>query len=182
MSAEPILGSIHMFAGNFAPKGYFLCAGQLLPINQYAALFSILGTTYGGNGTSNFQLPDLQGRAPIGAGNGQGLSPVVPGEAAGANAATLLVSNMPAHNHLINCDTDPNNTTGYSPANSFIAAQGSPQSGGTGIPEYSAGPAAATMAPTSLATAGNSVPLSIQNPYLGVNFIIAWQGIFPTRN
>src|ERR1700689_3127872 len=99
MAETPLLGAIFIFAGNFAPTGYQLCQGQLLPISQYAALFSILGTTYGGNGTSTFQLPDLRGRVPVGQGSGSGLTPIVLGETAGTQNVTILTNNLPAHNH-----------------------------------------------------------------------------------
>jgi microcystin-dependent protein len=182
MASQPYLGAIFIFAGNFNPSGYLLCQGQLLPISQYAALFSILGTTYGGNGTTNFALPDLQGRAPIGQGNGAGLPPVVLGEKAGVGSVTILTSNMPAHNHTINCDSNANDTTNLSPANSFAGAQGTVGQGGSGVANFSPGPANATMAPTSVSIAGQGQPLNIQNPFLGVNYIIAIAGIFPSRN
>ena len=105
MASQPYLGAIFIFAGNFAPRGFALCQGQLLSISQNTALFSILGTTYGGNGTSNFALPDLQGRAPIGQGNGAGLSPITLGEFSGVNATSILISNLPQHNHLVNVST-----------------------------------------------------------------------------
>ena len=99
MASEPLIGSIFLFAGNFAPRGYASCNGALLSISQNAALFSILGTTFGGNGTTTFGLPDLQGRSPIGAGSGAGLSPVQLGEKAGSQTVTLTSANVPAHNH-----------------------------------------------------------------------------------
>src|ERR1700693_3176914 len=101
MASQPYLGAIFMFAGNFAPRGFQLCQGQLLSIQQNPALFSILGTTYGGNGTTTFQLPDLRGRVPVGEGSGPGLTPVVLGQAAGAQNVTILTSNMPAHSHSL---------------------------------------------------------------------------------
>jgi len=182
MASQPYLGAIFIFAGNFAPRGYQLCQGQLLAISQNAALFSILGTTYGGNGTTNFALPDLQGRAPIGQGNGAGLSPVVLGEKAGVNSLTILSSNMPAHNHLINCDSNANDTTNLSPASGFVSAQATTGQGGTGVTNFSPGPANATMAPTSVSIVGQSQPINVQNPILGVSYIIAMVGIFPSRN
>jgi microcystin-dependent protein len=175
MASQPILGTIFIFAGNFAPRGYQLCQGQLLPISQYAALFSILGTTYGGNGTTNFQLPDLRGRAPIGQGTGPGLTTVVLGEIAGKQNASILTSNMPAHNHPINCDsggaanTDP--TSGI-PGNTGLGQ----------LAIWSSGPATATMLPTMVGVTGQNQPLNIQNPYLGISYIIAMVGIFPSRN
>src|SRR5580698_9602625 len=119
MASQPLLGAIFIFAGNFAPRGYQLCQGQLLSISQNTALFSILGTTYGGNGTTNFALPDLRGRAPIGQGAGPGLSPVTLGQQGGNQNVSILASNMPAHNHLVNVSTVP--ATQASPSNNFPA-------------------------------------------------------------
>jgi microcystin-dependent protein len=182
MASTPILGAIYLFAGNFAPRGYALCQGQILPISQNAALFSILGTTYGGNGVQTFGLPDLRGRAAVGAGQGVNLNNVALGDAGGAQNVTLTSANMPPHNHLIACDTNPNDTTVLSPAGSFTAAQGSPGQGGTGVTNFSAGPANGTMAPTSVSMAGNGAAFSIQSPYLGLSYIIATEGMFPSRN
>jgi microcystin-dependent protein len=175
MASQAYIGAIFIFAGNFAPRGFQLCQGQLLAISQNAALFSILGTTYGGNGTTTFALPDLRGRAPIGQGTGPGLSPVVLGQVSGANSVTILTTNMPAHNHSIGCDsggsanTDPTNGI---PGNPGVGQQ----------PIYSAGPANAKMLPAMVGMTGNSQPLNIQNPILGINYIIATVGIFPSRN
>jgi microcystin-dependent protein len=177
MASQPYLGGIFMFAGNFAPRGYQLCAGQILSISQNTALFSILGTTYGGNGTTTFALPDLRSRAPIGVGNAPGLSPVVLGEAAGAQTASILTSNLPPHNHIINASSAAGALS--TPQNNFIAVP--VDSTGTAGPGFNSS-ANATMAPTALTMTGNAVPISIQNPYLGINYIIAVQGIFPTRN
>jgi microcystin-dependent protein len=179
MASQPYLGGIFMFAGNFAPRGFQLCAGQILSISQNAALFSILGTTYGGNGVSTFALPDLRGRAPIGVGAGLGLSPVVLGELGGNQNATILLSNMPAHNHLINVSN-----TGASqplPQGNFIAEPLDGNSNPTTGFNTTA-TSGNTLSPTSVSLVGQGVPLSIQNPYLGITYIIAIQGIFPTRN
>lgn len=176
---QPYIGAIFMFAGNFAPRGYALCQGQLLSISQNAALFSILGTTFGGNGTTNFALPDLQGRAPIGQGNGAGLSPVQLGQSGGVQNATILTSNMPQHNHLVNVSTASGAQT--TPANNFIAPGIDSQQGNVVGFNSSATPGA-TLAQGSVTFTGNGIPLNIQNPYLGINFIIALVGIFPSRN
>jgi len=179
MASQPLLGAIFIFAGNFAPRGYQLCQGQILPISQYAALFSILGTTYGGNGVSNFALPDLRGRAPIGQGNGLGLSPIVLGQSGGNQNATILSSNMPAHTHAVNVSTVAAAQT--SPKNNFLAPViDSTPAAATGY--NTAATSGATLAPTAVAIAGQGLPMSIENPYLGINYIIAMQGIFPTRN
>jgi microcystin-dependent protein len=179
MASQPYLGAIFIFAGNFAPRGFLLCQGQLLPISQYTALFSILGTTYGGNGTTNFALPDLQCRAPIGQGNGAGLSPVTLGQASGVQNVSILTSNMPQHNHLVNVSTASGNQT--SPANQFIASGIDSQQGNV-LGFTASATAGNTLAQGSVSLAGNGVPLGIQNPYLGINYIIAIQGIFPSRN
>lgn len=178
MASSPILGCVFIFAGNFAPKGYLLCQGQLLSISQNTALFSILGTTYGGNGTSTFALPDLRGRAPIGAGTGPGLSPVVEGEIAGTASVNILTANLPSHNHSLNASTSA--ATQASPANNLLASVQDSQ-GGQSV-AYLPAPGNTVMAPTAIGMAGNNVPLSIQNPYLGINYIIATQGIFPSRD
>jgi microcystin-dependent protein len=175
MASQPYLGAIFIFAGNFAPRGYQLCQGQLLPISQNAALFSILGTTYGGNGTSTFALPDLRGRAPIGQGNGPGLNPVVLGEIAGSQNVSILTSNLPAHNHMINCDSG--GAAGTNPAGSI---PGNPGLGQLAI--YSAGPANGQMLQSMVANTGGNIPISVQNPFLGISYIIAMEGIFPSRN
>jgi microcystin-dependent protein len=180
MADSPILGTIFLFAGNFAPRGYALCGGQLLPISQNAALFSILGTTYGGNGTSTFALPDLRGRAPIGAGAGPGLQPVTLGELAGANNVTLLQNNLPPHTHSVNVNSGAGTQT--SAANNFLATTTDPGTG-NGIPAYT--PAAtpgAQLNNASLSLTGGGTPVSVQNPILGITYIIAVSGIFPSRN
>jgi microcystin-dependent protein len=182
MANEPLLGGVFIFAGNFAPRGYALCQGQLLAISQNAALFSLLGTTFGGNGVSNFALPDLRGRAPIGAGQGPGLPAIVPGEQAGTTSTTLTQTNMPAHTHSIAitinaaADSRPSSDT---PANSFLdnTAGTNTYAGATDGTKMNAGVATGVIAP-----AGGSQPFSIQNPYLGINYIIATTGIFPSRN
>jgi microcystin-dependent protein len=176
-SSEPLIGSIAMFAGNFAPRGYALCQGQLLSIAQNTALFSILGTTYGGNGQTTFGLPDLRGRFPVGQGQGPGLPNIDLGELAGSSSVTLTSNQMPMHNHLIACDG--NASSQPSPANAF------PGFGGDAITPtniYSAGPANATMNPQAVSPAGGGQPVNVTNPFLGINFIIATEGIFPSRN
>src|SRR5215472_14207563 len=139
----PFLGEIFMFAGNFAPRGYALCNGQLMSIQQNTALFSILGTTYGGNGTTTFALPDLRGRSPIGTGQGPGLTDIVLGEMAGTENVTLTTNNMPSHTHSLNADSNPASVS--APAGSVLADSGNAQSGG--IPIYSSGNPSVTMNP-----------------------------------
>ena len=183
---DPFLGQIVMFGGNFAPRGWALCEGQLLPINSYSALFSILGTTYGGDGRTTFALPDLRGRSPIAPGTGPGLSPVQLGERGGSPTNTLQVVNLPAHNHTANLHvSNANATQSAATANSTIATPGS-LSGRT----FTATQGFNTAAPNTQMNAG-SVTTNMQGggqavnnmqPFLAVNYIIALQGTFPSRN
>jgi microcystin-dependent protein len=177
---EPYLGEIKMFGGNFAPSGWALCNGQLLAISQYAALFSILGTTYGGNGVQTFGLPNLQGRTPIHWGTGLGLSQRVLGESSGTENVTLLTSNMPAHNHLINASTTV--ATQALPTNFILAQSVDSAAGGTPFNFIESASANTTLAPTSVSMAGSSLPHNNMQPYLAVSFIIALVGVFPSRN
>ena len=163
---------------NFAPTGWQLCAGQLLPISQYAALFSLLGTYYGGDGQTTFGLPDLRGRVPINQGQGPGLSPYTIGEASGSENVTLIPTQIPAHNHPLNASSANANQT--SPTGSFLAvAQDSTLSA---IPIYNASAGGLTqLNPQSIGMAGGSQPHTNIQPFLCVNFIIAFVGIFPSR-
>ena len=163
---DPILGEIKMFAGNFAPKGWMLCNGQLLSIAQNTALFSILGTTYGGDGRTTFALPDLRGRAPLGTGAGPGLSQVTLGERGGVDSMTLTQANLPPHSHALavsHGDVDAK-VAGY------LAH---------GIWSTTGGEAAPA---DTIAATGGGQPFDNRQPYLGVNFIIAVQGIYPSRD
>jgi microcystin-dependent protein len=176
--ASPFIAEIKMFAGTFAPRGYAFCNGQLLSISQNTALFSLVGTTYGGNGQTTFGLPDLRGRTPIHAGTGPGLSTYVLGQMSGVENVTLLATQMPAHTHAVSIGASTNPPLESSPAGAVVAGA-TEQSG----PLYaSAASANATMAAPTVATAGGSQPHSIVQPYLVVNFIIATQGIYPSRN
>lgn len=166
--AEPFLGEIRLFAGNFAPKGWAFCDGQLLPISQNTALFSILGTTYGGNGQTTFALPDLRGREPIHAGQGPGLQSYTLGESAGEEAVTLNVNQLPAHTHA---QPATNADEGTNKPGSAVPAKG-------GV--YAGSSDGTTMSPTTVS--GGSQPHDNRSPYLTVSFIIALQGIFPSRN
>ena len=173
--ATPILGEIRLFAGNFAPRGYALCNGQLLSISQNTALFSLLGTTYGGNGTTNFALPNLQGRVPIHMGTGVNGSSYVEGQQAGVENVTLNSSQMPIHSHLVNSVASGGNQA--SPPGNLPAVE----STGTSL-NYSNAGATGQMSSSMLTTAGGNQPFSVVQPYLVINFIIALQGIFPSRN
>jgi microcystin-dependent protein len=171
--ADPFVAEIRIFPFNFAPRGWAFCDGQLIPISQNTALFSLLGTTYGGDGKSNFALPDLQGRAPMHPGQGPGLSLHDLGETGGRETVTLLASEMPAHGHALRAYTpDLADTNVVSPAASLA-----PSSGGA---LYQDAPDTA-LAPQALAPAGGSQPHNNLQPYLTFIFCIALQGVFPPR-
>ena len=169
-SAEPFIGEVIMFAGNFAPRGWAFCEGQLLPISQNQALFSILGTTYGGDGRTTFGLPDLRGRAPIGAGTGPGLSNVRQGTKGGAEQSYIYQSNLPSLEIQVPAVEARGNSK--SPANAVMAAGES----------YYTGNAKAWVNMKSLQLPGSNQPLNNMQPYLGLRFIIALQGVYPSRN
>lgn len=174
--SSPFVAEIKMFAGNFAPTGYALCQGQLLPISQNTALFSLLGTFYGGNGQSTFALPDLQDRGPVNQGQGPGLSERFLGEEGGSQNVTLIQSEMPAHNHILR-----GTTAGADQVDPTARVWASSATGRTPPPLYST-TQNSTMAQTSLAAAGSSLPHNNMHPILTVTFIIALQGVFPARN
>ena len=172
--ADPFVAEIRIFPFNFAPKGWAWCDGQLLPISQNTALFSLLGTTYGGDGKSNFALPDLQGRAPMHPGQGPGLSPHNLGDTGGTETVTLLESQIPSHNHAVASLGAPANRT--SPiGNSFARTS----SGSVYIPP--AGAPLVSMSAQALPPAGGSQPHNNLQPYLTFFFCIALQGVFPPR-
>lgn len=207
--SDPFLGEIRMVGFNYAPYGWALCAGQTIAISQNEALFTLLGTCYGGNGTSTFQLPNMQGRSPVGVGQGVGLSPIVIGEQAGAENVTLTTNNMPQHTHAATV------TGGGAVAGQIsIPATTSTASGtlgGVPGPTTTLGPTVAsggrpgelysTSTDSATATtlkpfnvnlqasapavqnslAGNGLPFALRNPYLGINFVIALQGVFPSH-
>jgi microcystin-dependent protein len=165
--SEPFLSEIKVVSFNFPPKGWALCNGQLLPINQNQALFALLGTTYGGNGQTNFSLPDFRGRVPMHEGSGHIL-----GEKGGQTAHTLTISELPAHNHLVNATNAngvaivPGNTTVLGALNNAYKAQSSPT----------------TLNPATIGNVGGSQAHNNMQPYTVLNFIIALQGIFPSQN
>jgi microcystin-dependent protein len=168
--ADPFVAEIRIFPFNFAPKGWAWCDGQLLPLSQNTALFSLLGTTYGGNGKSNFALPDLQGRAPMHPGQGPGLSLHDLGETGGSETVTLLESEIPSHSHGVSMSVRPGDD--LNPAGQAL---------GTGNQAYAAAAALASMAPEALAPAGGDAPHNNLQPFLTFYFSIALQGVFPPR-
>jgi microcystin-dependent protein len=163
--AEPFLGEIRTVSFNFPPKGWALCDGQVLPINQNQALFALLGTTFGGNGQTNFALPDLRGRHPLGESDTHPL-----GERAGSEQHTVTLSQLPQHSHRMKVAT---RATGTTPGNSLLASPGKPA--------FAAGSNTA-MNPTALLEVGGSQPHENRSPYLALNFVMALQGIFPSPN
>lgn len=181
---EGYIGEIRLFAGNFNPRSWAFCQGQLMSIAQNTALFSILGTTFGGDGQTTFGLPDFRGRVAVGTGQGPGLSPYQLGEVGGTESTTLLVTNLPSHAHSFSatasmaCHTGAGNAD--SPATNIPAGSASDEN-------YSAASAAdSTMAPISFSgstgPAGASQPFNNIQPFLGINFIICLEGIYPSRN
>ena len=177
---EGTIAEIRMFAGTFAPRNWAFCAGQLLSISQNTALFSILGTTYGGNGQTTFALPDFRGRVSVGTGQGPGLSNINLGEQAGTETVTLLATQMPIHNHSINGVAtglaNNANPTGNAPGIGAVASDSAP------VNMYNSGAPAAAMNPNVCGKAGGSQPHNNIQPYLGMNYIICLFGIFPSRN
>lgn len=178
MATEPFVGEIFIVGFNFAPRGFQLCNGQLLSIASNTALFSLLGTTYGGNGTSTFGLPNLQGRAALGLGQGPGLSQYVLGQNGGSENVTLNAAQMAAHTHLVNS----NNSDGAlnTPVNNYFAGPSADRDQLL----YNAAATGATpvMNPQAAGITGSNAPHNNMQPYQVVNFCIATQGIFPARN
>ncbi|WP_375778191.1 phage tail protein [Bradyrhizobium sp. ma5] len=164
--ADPFLSEIRMMTFNFAPKGWAFCNGQLVPLNQNQPLFSLLGTVYGGNGQTNFGLPNLQGRTPMHVGNGHVL-----GELGGEQAHTLSINEMPQHTHIANATNT--NSALLVPANNVLGALNN---------AYAAPAALTALAPGSISTVGGSQAHQNMQPFLTINFCIALQGIFPSQN
>lgn len=170
--ADPFVAEIRIFPFNFAPRGWAWCDGQLLPLSQNTALFSLLGTTYGGNGKSNFALPDLQGRAPMHPGQGPGLSLHDLGETGGSETVTLLESEIPSHSHALRGVATTANES--SPAGNTLAQP-------TGASLYQTAQSLVQMSDNTLAPAGGDQPHNNLQPYLTFYFCIALQGVFPPR-
>ena len=173
--ADPFVAEIRIFPFNFAPTGWALCNGQLLPISQNTALFSLLGTTYGGNGQSNFALPNLQGSAPMHPGQGPGLSLHDLGETGGSETVSLLGSEMPSHTHTMRANDGDG--TSPTPAANVSSAPGADRD----IFWYKNGPPNAIMKSDASGITGGNLPHNNMMPYLTVNFCIAMQGVYPPR-
>lgn len=172
---DPFVGEIRIFAGNFAPRGWAMCNGQLMPLSQNTALFSLLGVTYGGDGKSNFALPDLQGRAPMMWGQGEGLSNRVLGEERGSATVDLVTTEMPNHTHGATCYTDGSSSSSpqakvWAPVREGASAA------------YGSASNLVSMNPKALSETGGGASHNNMQPYLTLNFIIALQGVFPPRS
>jgi len=177
---EPFIGEIRLFSLNFAPRGWAFCQGQTLPIMQNTALFSLLGTRYGGNGTTTFQLPDLRGLAVVGMGQGAGLSPYVQGEVTGTETVTLNVTQLPAHTHGLTATMPVSTSAGstFNPTSGYYAS--------TDTEQYGTATTSVAMANNLLSgttvAAGESQAHENRMPYLALNYAIALTGVFPPRS
>ena len=172
---EPFLGMIALFGFNFAPKDWALCNGQLMSISQNSALFALLGTMYGGDGVTTFALPNLQGRVPLGMGNGPGLTPRTQGEMSGTENVTLLSTQMPQHNHFMTASGDAPTVTSPSDGSLGTAARGS-----SAI--YVSGATTPVNMASSTSMTGGNQPHSNMQPYIAMNYCIALTGVFPQRS
>lgn len=181
---DAFLGTILIWPMNWAPQGWLLCNGALLNIQQYTALYSLLGNTYGGDGRSNFALPDMRGRMPVGMGQGPGLTPREPGQHYGDESVTLNAHNMPAHTHTLSASNTASDLT-QAPANNWTPGAAASVSGDstpviTPVNMYAATPTAPVQsAPSSIE--GNNMPFSALPPALVMNFIICVEGLYPSR-
>lgn len=164
---DPIIATIILFAGNFAPRGWEFCNGQLLQISRNTALFSLIGTAFGGDGMTTFALPDLRGRVPVHAGTGPGLSPRTLGQSFGAEQVTLLASQIPAHVHEIPVELPPDGVTTAPPPNAILGYNRA---------------AGATAATFQSAPSGGGTPVPTVQPSLALNYIIATEGVYPSRS
>jgi microcystin-dependent protein len=167
------LGEIRMFAGNFAPNGWMLCQGQILSIQQNTALFSIIGTMYGGNGTNNFALPNLSSRVPVGTGTGTGMSTRTLGDVGGEETSTLTIQQLPAHNHTIYVNSSVGTTE--NPANMYFSRNAA------GIPEYSSTTTTTTMGPSAVSIVGGNQAHNNMQPFIAINYIICVNGTYPVQ-
>lgn len=180
---EYYLGTILLFAGNFAPKNFAYCDGSLLPIASYNALYSILGTTYGGNGVNNFALPDLRGRVPIGTGTAPGLSPVMPGMQMGQAYHTLTISEMPPHGHVATVQASTSSATSGTPAaNSTLASTDSGRTVGPSVYGTNAPNVTLNTGSIPSSSVGGGQSIDMHQPSLGMNYIICVEGLYPSRS
>jgi microcystin-dependent protein len=170
--SEPFVGEIRMFAGNFAPQGWVFCDGRVLSIAEFDTLFVLIGTTYGGDGVTTFNVPDLRGRLPVHQGN-NGAATYVIGQIAGSEEVTTIVSQLPAHTHVLSAGTSPG--TQATPSGDVLAASSS-------LGLYTTQAPNTAMAPTAVGATGGSQPHNNMQPFLGVSFIMSLFGIFPSRN
>jgi microcystin-dependent protein len=172
---DPYVGEIRMFGGNYAPNGWFFCDGRTLLIAQYEVLYVLIGTTYGGDGQNTFSLPDLRSRIPVHMGTGLNNVPYIMGQSAGSETTTLSPSNMPAHTHQLTAASSAATTT--APGATTVLADP-----GNQVIYSNVRSAPVNMAPASVTPIGGNQPFNKHMPYLAINFIIAWTGIFPPRN
>jgi microcystin-dependent protein len=178
--SSPYVGEIRMFAGNFAPAGWALCQGQLIPISENETLFNLIGTTYGGDGQSTFALPNLQGRVPVHVGPGYALA-----QTGGEESVTLTVNQMPSHNHLVTSQTAPGTNAKTTPAGNVLADEtlgSTPNPMVYSYTGYSAGNAQVALSAKAIGSAGGGQPHDNMVPFLVINFIISLFGIFPSQS
>ena len=178
--ADPFVAEIRIWATDFAPRGWAQCNGQLMPISQNTALFSLLGTNYGGNGTSNFALPNMQGNVPVHAGFSSFGQQFFVGEQSGSEFVTLITSEIPAHAHVVNADTGIANTT--SASGGFYKSGNLPGTPAKAIASFTTDAPNTTLDLRTVGVSGGSQPHNNMMPYLTLNFCIALQGIFPSQN
>lgn len=178
---EGYIGEVRLFAGNFAPRSWSFCDGSSMSIAEYSALYAIIGDTFGGNGVTSFNLPDLRSRAAVGAGTGPGLSAITLGQAAGTETVTMSVPQMPAHNHfasaVVSMPAYAGTDTLGSPTDAYLAGLAGAYS--AEVPDTHLAPIAA---PIALSAVGMAVPFNIMQPITALNYIICVEGIFPSRN
>lgn len=180
---DEYIGIIKIFGGNFAPRSWMMCNGQILSIAQYQALFSIIGTTYGGNGVTTFALPNLQSRIPIGMGQGPGLSRYVEGQTGGNETVTLTTPNIPAHIHQVSghlsikCNGNATNTD--TPEGAYMAPSASQIYNDAAAGSFMAADAVSINLPTTIV--GSNTPVGLMNPYIAMNYIICYEGVYPSR-
>ena len=180
--AQPYVGQIMIFGGNFAPAGWMMCAGQLLPISEYETLFQLIGTTYGGDGQSTFGLPNLCGRAPVHMGQGSGLSSYIIGQNSGVESVTLTTQQIPAHNHAVRV-ASPTQANANTPASNVVLADEF-QNSGQSLFTYAAFNNAnqSALAQQTIGMTGGNQPHANMQPYLVLNYIISLFGVFPSQN